>query len=1375
MFSLSQETGLELSRPVSVFLVFPFLVVYFPTKCVGYIIYFYLHNENIFVTLLFLKPSTLFQYNDPAVSAALFCVLGRMNHMETRERMNVLNQLRRLTAGLLSVALLGTLSPAWLPAASAAQADSTSQVRQDTGSIAVTVRFDLPQRVDEVNSRGLSLQITGSGVNAAVSLADGKVSGSGLTAQQVQLEQQNTQGVPLTTEQQLGFSQAVLSQLPLGTYTLTLTGKGYAPCSAQVTLKDYSQHVILSTADGSFSLGDVDGSGKVDGKDLSAMDGQLDKTGALDVYDLNGDGLVDITDLAYVNRTAGLTAQPQLLSTSAIVSASVDSGNLTVQGDLNDLFSGGSTVTLASAEGQELAIPITLEQPVEMSEIAITTPSAAGAIQAGTALVETEDGQVLEFPFSVAAPEGTHATGRTAGQTVVTIDLGNKVPVKKVTIKVTKVEGQTGETPTFATVTQIEFLKDIVSDALQPESQVKGLSAAAGDKEVALTWNSVANVTGYEVRYGTGAQSLNQSLTVSKNQATVSGLENGTTYYFQVTAVNGDWKGTPSEVISAVPQPASAPGAPSNLVVEGADSALRLSWSKTKDASYYQVFYRVKGESTYLPSGGNITATSAVITGLTNGTQYEVAVKAGNLHGTGPYSAAATGTPKKESLEMPTLPETNRIDSGEVTSIVMANSGNVNWSLCPKFTVNDLIDGDSNTYWIANNYWYDSNITYTFQSTHDMNYLLLVPYLDSAYKNRIANYTVTLKGEDGQVLATYYRDGANITSGNYYIVSFPETKGVKSVTLSSYQYPMTTRQNIRYMRMFAGAFMYAAGEHIGVEYGSTAPLVQGKPTSVTGASQPNGLFGWGIAHEIGHNMDKLGQAETTNNIYSLALQAWDGSAMTLNTRLTEDGRWETIFNKVAQARPGTANNVFVQLGMYWQLHLAYDNGEQPLAFYNTFFKLWKSGLYRNSGYSYDEQVALTAAKAANRNLTEFFTRWGMTLSDGVKDILETYPAEERAIWYLDDAARTYRLGSGKAASGSLSVTASASEQVVTLTMNHSDASAIQGYEIRRNGVTIGFTTQSTYRDDLGAANNLTYTYTVVPVDKLGNVGAEVQSNEVLVSYDKTIDPSLYTLSAQEGKVSVTMKNGAVDVTGIKVTNSAEMSGSYTVTAVVRTEGKDDKTLTIKTGTLSGTELVAYFTKPGAAPEDTRIWTYSVVSLEITGLPEGAQVQLLDYPGDRVDFYQGAAVGILKDAYQGIPAGTLVILGTYRGNPVYNYVEIQARYNTTPEAGEVTTIERPMNGELYLLAEIPADGAVSDTSDGFFIFVPDMEAEAALNAQSGVNDPYPTEIRAMFYRQDDPNSTDSKRLTSQTLWLDFPDGGEDGSSLPLISFTGSNNG
>lgn len=426
-----------------------------------------------------------------------------------------------------------------------------------------------------------------------------------------------------------------------------------------------------------------------------------------------------------------------------------------------------------------------------------------------------------------------------------------------------------------------------------------------------------------------------------------------------------------------------------------------------------------------------------------------------------------------------------------------------------------------------------------------------------------------------------------------------------STALSSYQYPMTTRQNIRYMRMFVGAFMYAAGNHIGVEYGSTSALVQGKPTSVTGAGSANGLFGWGIAHEIGHNIDKLGKAEITNNIYSLALQAWDGSSMSLNTRLTEDGRWADIFNKVAQGRPGTAT-----------------------------------------------------------------------------------------------------------------VTASVEESQVTLTIQHTDASKILGYEIRRNGVAIAFTTGSTYTDNLGAANNRTYTYSVVPVDKLGNLGAEAKANEVRVAYDKTISDDLYTLEHDGDTVTITMKNGAsVPVTGIKVTGTG-LSGSYTVQ--VKASAGANWT-DAKTGELSD-NLVAYFTKPGAKPDDTRIWTYDAAVVKITGIPESAQVELLDYPGDRVDFYEGAAVGVLKDNFQYgdredevIPAGTLVILGTYRGDPTYNYVSVEAVYNTTSEADEangVTTITREqMAATLYQYARLQGklDSGRADLS--IFADVDDLSAYA----------------------------------------------------------------
>ena len=1606
---------------------------------------------------------------------------------------------RRAISGLLCLATLASACAPWLPAASAADVPdpATEQTAQATGSIALTLAFPLPQRVDEVKERQIQLTLTHSdGTSAVVRLWDGSADADGLA---VSVEALNSQGTALTTEQQLGYYRATLSGLALGSYQMTVTGRGYTPCTVPVTLEDYSQHVLLSTGDGTFSLGDVDGSGTVDHADRAAMDAHLadGSPQALAVYDLNGDGRINVIDLSYVNKMMDLSAAPTILATAAITAPAVDDSGVTVTGgSLEDLFtSGDSEVTLAPAvQGASLAIPMEFERPVTMQEISIASPSTDGAIQAGVARVETEDGQVLELPFDVSAPAGIHATGRTAGQTVVTINLGAKVAVKKVTITVTKVEGQTGQAPDYATVSQITFLQDIVSDAMEADTQVKNLAATAGDGEITLVWDSVKNVTGYTVAYGTGRDSLNQSTSVSTNRAILSGLSNNTTYYFQVTAVSGDWRGTPSAILSAVPLPAVVPGAPSNLLVESADTALRVSWGKTKDATYYQAYYRVQGAETWIPWGDAITGTSTTITGLTNGTVYEVAVKAGNQIGFGPYSAAALGTPKRDAFEMPELPADGRIPAHEITSIVMADSGNVNKNLCPNFTVDHLIDNDPNTYWIAANYWYNSNITYTFQSTHNMNYLLLVPYLDGAYQNRIANFTVTLKGEDGETLSTYYRDGMNITAGGYYILTFPETKGVKSVTLglgektggprvsiseiafynsdtladdiaalfadgaftrlaggadtrqiaalrerltalgsfyldktrledeltlaqalleqktdalglvkedfqsrsaaapadaaagqtasdlqplgvsakagstlaiyaqlpddkpvyvvptqfygesgvwkgapvalhngrnylsiekigsladtrggvlyltyagdhpeqirlqirsgsgvyqmpvlelsawytmeeaarreaiaayiqalenyvsglsgtslttdirnatelstpsvllslpadqvlsglkgvgndesamaeilyqnvlaweeelfvankvqgilaadtglSGYQYPMTTRQNIRYMRMFAGAFMYAAGSHVGVEYGSTAALVQGRPTSVTGAGADNGLFGWGIAHEIGHNMDKLGKTEITNNIYSLALQAWDGSSMMLDTRLTDDGRWEDIFNKAAQGRPGAANNVFVQLGMYWQLHLAYDGADQPLAFFNAFFRAWKSGTY--SSYSYDERVALIASQTANRNLTEFFTRWGMTLSQEVKDLLAAYPTEERAIWYLNDASRTYRLAGGGAAEGSAAVLAQVEESSVTLILTHTDSDSILGYEIRRNGIPIAFTTESIYVDDLGAANNLTYTYTAVPVDRLGNPGDAARSSEVRVAYDKTISPDLYTLERDGETVTITMKDGsAVPVTGIKVTGSG-LTGGYTVK--VKAAAGDEAWTTAKTGQLSGDQTVTYFNKPGAAPSDTRIWTYDAAVLTLTGIPQDARVDLLDYPGDRVDFYPDASVGVLEADYvygsgqeDVIPAGTLVILGTYRGDPVYNYVSIEAEYNTTGEAWEdqeITTITRAMSGYGLLFAELPDDGAVSDTSDGFFLFVPDLKAEADLNAGDGVTDAYPLSIRAVFYRTDDPTSADSQRVTSQTLWISFPEGGADGSDFPVIRLTGT---
>ena len=1594
---------------------------------------------------------------------------------------------KRLISGVLSMAMVCSLLAggsmvAW---AVPVQGRSTNGAAL-TGSIGLTVRFDLPQSVNSAAGWGIQLQVSRGGQKTVVVLPSGRTVENSLGAQ-VFAVVKNVDGAPLTTEDRVGAYQVELSGLPAGgaQYELTLTGAGHVPFRQSVVLNGYSQHVIVGTGDGTFSLGDVTGDGVIDDGDLTVVDVQLGKmanTPQLAAYDLNGDGRVDVTDLAYINQNRGREGKALVMDTAAIVPSQLDASALIVSGgSADDLFHGEQVVTIAPAVGGVLDLPIVVNEGagVEMSAIQITCPDGLGAVQSGTAEVELADGSLLTIPFGAALPAGVHAVGEEAGRRVVTIDLGKKVAVKKVTIHVTATQGQTE----FATVTKIEFLKDIVPENARTDAdQVKGVTAAAGSGMVTLEWTAVRNVLGYTVAYGTSAGALTQSVSVKTNRAEITGLENLKTYYFQVTAVNGDWRGTPSKTVSAVPQPGGVPGAPSNIGVIPSDQALRLNWGKTKDASYYQVFYRKAGELLFTQFGGNVTETSATVTGLTNGTLYEVAVKAGNGKGVGPYSSTASGMPEKENLGMPSLPVEDRIDNGMVQSVVMENPNNVNRSLCPNFKTSHVVDNDAATYWVANQWWTSSRFIYTFKEPQDMNYAILVPYLGGNHKYALKTYTVTAKNSKGETVLpeTLYSARTMDPKKNYIVLTFPMVKDVKelSITLNeregngcrvsisemafyksdsladdiaalfadgsftalrsgvtaaavsvlsqrleakadfyldldrlkdelslagallqydtsalglvksrfqsrsggkdsrygqsasdfqplgvsaragavvavyaslpgdapvyvvptqfygesgvwrgtpiqlmngrnyicvpkigsltderggplyltyagnnpdavkvqvrgdsnvftvpvlelsgwynmsesarrevirayvahlqsyaaglgavrletdirnateistpsvllsvpasqalsglrgvnaspetmvetlyqnvlawedelyvanqvqgiipadgartdAYRYPMTTRQNIRYMRMFAGAFMYAAGNHIGVGYSSTSGLMSGKPVSYTGLGGANRLFGWGIAHEIGHNMDKLGKAEVTNNIYALAVQAWDGASMVQNTRLTNSNIWSGIYEKTAVGRPGTANNVFVQLGMYWQLHLAYDGGNKPLDFYNRFFSRWKSDAY--SSYSYDERVALIASEVAGRNLTEFFTRWGLNLGEGAKNIMRSYQAESRAIWYLNDSSYAQRLSGGGTFTGTVTVSAAVQGNRAVLTITGGNASVL-GYEVRRNGKPVAFVTTNTYTDNLGAANNLTYTYSVVPVDRLGNMGREAFAGQVRIAYDKTISPDRYAVSYQGNELVVTVKNGSVQVTGLRT------SGSLASCTVRVRDGNGSDWKAVNLGAVNGG--VAYFTKPGAASGDTRIWTYDVTELRITGLPVGVGVELLDYPGDRIDLYEGASVGRLAQAYYYnggmIPAGTLVIVGAYRGDPVYNTVEIQARYNTTAEAQEsngVTSVERAMNGYGLLLAEIPADGAVSDTSDGFWIFVPDLAAEKALNEKTGVTDDDPIEFRALFYRTDNPNNSASRRVTSETLWTSFPET----DALPQLVLTGA---
>ena len=62
---------------------------------------------------------------------------------------------------------------------------------------------------------------------------------------------------------------------------------------------------------------------------------------------------------------------------------------------------------------------------------------------------------------------------------------------------------------------------------------------------------------------------------------------------------------------------------------------------------------------------------------------------------------------------------------------------------------------------------------------------------------------------------------------------------------------------------------------------------------------------------------------------------------------THDGMrfgYDAIYQKVTSGTTGAAGDVFTQLGMYWQLHLAYDTGYE-YQIYTSYDELFQSRFY----------------------------------------------------------------------------------------------------------------------------------------------------------------------------------------------------------------------------------------------------------------------------------------------------------------------------------------------------------------------------------------------------------------------------------------------
>ncbi|MDE6107759.1 MAG: hypothetical protein K2F83_03680, partial [Oscillospiraceae bacterium] len=669
----------------------------------------------------------------------------------------------RVLSALLAASMVGSL---WVPLPAAA-AEGTV-----TGSVTAVVRIDYAQRLDELQRRGVQVELKqGSRSLGSVPLAEEGVYTVG--GYQAEVTAKNADGGELLGGLWPGYLEVNFGGLPQGDYTLSFTGTGYTPYAQNVTMTDYAKHLVVGTGDGTFTLGDVNGDGKVDGEDRSALSAVLGSTRSEDLlqYDLSGDGLINIVDLAYVNRLMTATGEADLRDT-ALLALPADLttaeqelagyGTRVSGGQLGDIFADdGMGVTLTSDSGGDIMLPLPLNEAVEAQEIQIISPAGEGTILAGTVLVEDTEGNSLELPFDITPPEGVHATSRTPGSSVITVDLGKRVPVKKITITVTKTEN--GD---FAAVDAVQFLKDIVPAVpVAPNSVIKGLAAEPGSESVSLRWNELPNVSGYKVLYWPQQSAKDvKELHTDVTRAKVTGLKNLETYVFTVTPTDGNWEGKASDQVIATPVPASVPEKVDMVNVTAMDGALGLSWKEGKSATYYEVYYRVKGESKWTGTGEQYTKAAATIGSLENDVTYEIYVVAGNDVGKGPASAIYEGTPKAVKYERPAgIPTEGILDNSLISDIRLADTGNHTGGFSPKF----IIDDDYRTAWTSKSWWRNEHVITTFTQPVDLTAAIWVPRLDSTYANNLRVYSVRV-----------WYEGEDLSSAGHLIVPDPQNGGV---------------------------------------------------------------------------------------------------------------------------------------------------------------------------------------------------------------------------------------------------------------------------------------------------------------------------------------------------------------------------------------------------------------------------------------------------------------------------------------------------------------------------------------------------------------------------------------------------------------------
>jgi hypothetical protein len=256
------------------------------------------------------------------------------------------------------------------------------------------------------------------------------------------------------------------------------------------------------------------------------------------------------------------------------------------------------------------------------------------------------------------------------------------------------------------------YLDDVSLSQPSVPTAPTGVTATAGNGSATVNWTAPSSdggsaITKYTVTpfIGSTAQTpVTVTGSPPATSTTVSGLTNGTSYTFTVTATNANGDGPASSPSNAVtPSAPTAPGAPTGVTATAGNTSATVNWTAPSSnggstiTKYTVTPFIGSTAQTPVTVTGSPPATSTTVSGLTNGTSYTFTVTATNANGDGPASSPSNAV-------TPSAPTAPGAPTG-VTATAGNTSATVNWtapssnggSTITKYTVTPFIGSTAQT------------------------------------------------------------------------------------------------------------------------------------------------------------------------------------------------------------------------------------------------------------------------------------------------------------------------------------------------------------------------------------------------------------------------------------------------------------------------------------------------------------------------------------------------------------------------------------------------------------------------------------------------------------------------------------------------------